>query len=112
MYPDAILMFGLIFNIDSLLKSPTFKIPSTRAILQSKIVSTLVFKFSSQIEKASNILRFPHPLTIISDFDKESILEIKPNIKIASGYKHLGLMTTYCLMENTIKYYENKLVIK
>ena len=48
----------------------------------------------------------------VGDFDKESILEIKPNIKIASGYKHLGLMTTYCLMENTIKYYENKLVIK
>ena len=42
-------------------------------------------------------------------FDKESILKIKPNIKIASGYKHLGLMTTYCLMENTIKYYENRL---
>ena len=45
----------------------------------------------------------------VGDFDKESILEFKPHINIASGYNHLGTTTVVALMENTIKVYKNML---
>ena len=45
----------------------------------------------------------------VGDFDKESILEFKPNINIASGYNHLGTTTVVALMDNTIKVYKNML---
>ena len=45
----------------------------------------------------------------VGDFDKESILKYKPNIDIASGFGHTGLLTTYCLFENVVKVYKNML---
>ena len=43
----------------------------------------------------------------VGDFDKESILELKPHINIASGYNHLGTTTVVALMENVVKVYKN-----
>ena len=45
----------------------------------------------------------------VGDFDKESILEFKPHIDIASGYNHLGTTTVAALMENVVKVYKNML---
>lgn len=39
----------------------------------------------------------------VGDFDKEDILDKCPNINIASGYRHTGLLTVVGLFENVIK---------
>ena len=45
----------------------------------------------------------------VGDFDKESILENKPNVSIASGYGHTGLTTVVALMNNVILAYKNQM---
>lgn len=39
----------------------------------------------------------------VGDFNKEDILNTFPNINIASGYGHTGILTCIALMENVIK---------
>lgn len=45
----------------------------------------------------------------VGDFDKEDILEKCPNINIASGYGHTGVLTVVALCENVLK--SHKLII-
>lgn len=39
----------------------------------------------------------------VGDFNKEDVLEERPNINMASGYGHTGLVTVVALMDNVVK---------